>query len=224
MPAKIDLTGARFGRLTVIREELPRLHDGSRWVCRCDCGTDKVAWTRKLRSGRTVSCGCASQEWVASFGGRFVEQAKAAITKHGHASGGRRTSEYDTWVSMKQRCTNPSDGAWERYGARGIKVCERWASSFPAFLEDMGPKPTPRHTIDRLRPAGDYEPGNCRWATKAEQGQEHKRSLIPFEYDGTTYPSISAACRAAGVSKQSVLRRLWRGVPPSGVFDGLARS
>jgi hypothetical protein len=124
---------------------------------------------------------------------------------------------------MRQRCNNPNDGAWARYGARGIAVCPRW-DSFEAFLEDMGPKPTPRHTIDRLRSTGNYEPSNCRWATKSQQGQENKRSLIPLEFDGIAYPSISAACRAAGVNRQSVARRLWRGVPASAVFDGLQRS
>lgn len=223
MPSHKDISGARFGRLTVLHEFLPRLIEGSRWTCRCDCGNEKVAWLRKLRSGKAVSCGCASKEWVASFGGRFVDKAMAVVRKHGHASGGTRSSEYDSWMAMKQRCLNPSDGAWSRYGARGITVCQRWADSFEAFLEDMGPKPTPKHTIDRLRPTGNYEPGNCRWATKEQQGQENKTNLIPLAYDGVMYPSISAACRAAGVNKQSVLRRLWRGTPPDRVFDGLRR-
>lgn len=192
-------------------------------MCKCECGNEKLAWTRKLRGGRTVSCGCASKEWVDSFGGRFVDRAIAALTKHGHASGGTRTSEYDSWVSMKQRCTNPSDKAFARYGARGIKVCARWVDSFAAFFDDMGPKPTPAHTIDRLRYRGDYEPGNCRWATKAQQGQENKSILIPLEYGGVMYPSIRAACRAAGVSHHAIYHRMKVGVPASRLFDGLKR-
>jgi len=223
MPSKVDLTGGVYGRLTVISSAPPGRPGETRWLCRCECGKEKIASTRKLRSGKAVSCGCKSAEWVASFGGRFVDKAMETVRKHGHAAGGARTSEYDSWVSMRQRCTNPNDSAWDRYGARGITVCKRW-DSFEAFLADMGPKPTPKHTIDRLRPAGNYEPGNCRWATKAEQGQENKRPLIPMEYGGVIYPSIAAACRAAGVNKQSVLRRLWRGVPVARVFDGLMRN
>ena len=195
----------------------------TRWLCKCECGNEKIALTKKLQIGKALSCGCKTKEWVAGFGGQFVDKAMLTVRKHGHVSGGKPTSEYASWASMKQRCTNPDDKAFFRYGGRGITVCDRWMEDFQNFLDDMGPKPTPVHTIDRLRYDGNYEPNNCRWATKSEQGQEHKSILIPLQFNGVIYPSVSAACRAAGVNMQSVRRRLWRGVAVSKVFDGLQR-
>lgn len=101
----------------------------------------------------TRSCGCLSRETTARRNHRHGETANPA---------------YVPWVAMLQRCTNPRRDAFRWYGARGIVVCERWRD-FAAFLADMGPRPSPSHTIDRINPDGNYEPGNCRWATWAEQ-------------------------------------------------------
>lgn len=95
-----------------------------------------------------------------------------------------------------------------RYGGRGIAVCARWESSFENFLSDMGERPTRDHTIDRVDPNAGYEPNNCRWATRAEQGAEHKRNLRPVAVNGLEFPSISAACRHFGVSKSTVNMRM----------------
>ena len=100
------------------------------------------------------------------------------MIKHGHAFAGRRSSEYRTWYAMKQRCTNPNVEHYDRYGGRGITVCERWANSFCNFLADMGLKPSRRHSIDRVNNDGNYEPGNCRWATQKEQANNCSRVVL----------------------------------------------
>jgi hypothetical protein len=98
--------------------------------------------------------------------------------KHGHAKRGRFSPEYRTWLAMNERCVNPRHVGFKYYGARGVKVCARWRSSFKHFLADMGRKPTRAHTIDRYpNPDGDYKPSNCRWATPAEQ----RRSQRPYD-------------------------------------------
>lgn len=94
--------------------------------------------------------------------------AKGLAKKHGHTVNGKWTPEYRTWNAMVIRCTKPNAINWERYGGRGIRVCERWRT-FANFLADMGLKPTPQHSIDRVNNDGNYEPTNCRWATRLEQ-------------------------------------------------------
>jgi len=153
----IDLTGLRVNRLTVI------LPVGTRppgfkmfWLCVCDCPERNtvIVASDKLRSGHTQSCGCKGAE------GRL-----RASTKHGHARKGKNTSEYTTWINAKHRCNDPIYEHYERYGGRGISMCERWLNSFENFLADMGTKPTPKHSLDRINNDGNYEPRNCRWAT-----------------------------------------------------------
>ncbi len=134
--------------------------------------------------------------------------------RHGHTHrGGRgRTPEYISWVGMIQRCHNPNHNRYPVYGARGIVVCDRWKSSFISFLSDMGPKPTPKHTIDRFpNQTGNYEPGNCRWATIKEQQRNRKSNTI-LEFNGEKR-CVSEWAEIKGVPSHVILGRIKAGWP-----------
>jgi hypothetical protein len=147
----IDLTGRRYGRLSVISRVLDqgRRHKRTAWNCRCDCGNNTIALGKQLVNGQRVSCGCSK-------------------IQHGHTMEATQSRSYKTWAAMRQRCLNPKSPNFKYYGGRGIAVCQLWADSFLVFLRDMGERPENR-SIDRINPDGDYEPGNCRWATRSEQ-------------------------------------------------------
>lgn len=154
----LKLAGQRFGRLAVERRGPSDPHDGAQWWCRCECGKEVLVVASSLRSGRTRSCGCL-----------FDETLRDRNTKHGHSPRGRRHPLYQIWAGMIARCENAKHISWPYYGARGIRVCDRWRNDFDAFLADVGPRPSPHHSIDRINPGGDYEPSNVRWATGHQQ-------------------------------------------------------
>lgn len=149
----IDLTGKRFGRWVVLNRGGVNKHGRILWKCRCDCGSEREVSSGNLLRHLTKSCGCQRRETAA-------RQALHHLT---------RTPEWNTWVGIRNRCSNRKEPAYKYYGARGISVCDRWQESFTNFLADMGPKPGPKFSIDRVDNDGNYEPGNCRWATQLEQ-------------------------------------------------------
>jgi hypothetical protein len=163
----IDLTGQRFGRLTVLSFVGQDKHRSALWLCRCVCGKEKVVRGYCLRNGDTKSCDCLLRELSAQKGALHI--------KHGHMCGYKPTPEYNSWQAMRQRCLDPNN---KHYGARGITVCDRWQgeNGFENFYADMGEKPEPKHlySIDRINNDGHYEPGNCRWATAAEQTRNRR--------------------------------------------------
>lgn len=159
-----NLIGRRFGRLVAIGAAAPVPRGrkmAARWRCVCDCGEVKDVRGEDLRSGNSTSCGCGQRE-----------KARSRLLSHGQSN----TQVYKVWAQMKQRCTNPNDDKFDLYGGRGIKVCQRWADSFEAFRDDMGPRPR-GFSIDRIDGDGNYEPGNCRWATAKVQGENTTRTI-----------------------------------------------
>jgi hypothetical protein len=187
----IDLAGQLFGRLTVV-SRAGTAGGEVLWACKCECGGRKNVRGYCLRKGLTRSCGCLQKEATA-----------LAKTTHGQ----RRSREYRIWSAMKDRCTNENCHAFADYGARGIGVCDRWMD-FGVFLEDMGKAP-PRASIERIDNALGYEPGNCRWATAAEQAR-NKRNNVVLEHQGRSM-CLSDWARELGVSRGCLRGRLRRG-------------
>lgn len=191
----ISLTGMRFGKLMVVRRAGLGGRSGfATWLVRCDCGTEKILYGTQLRRGKTLSCGCDLSD---------------RMSKLRRTHGEKGTPTWNSWMSMKQRCLREKDPSFHRYGARGIAVCERWLGSYEAFVQDMGHRP-PGTTLDRYPDnSGDYEPGNCRWASTSAQAR-NRRSNRLLSYKGKTL-LLCEWVQRTGLSKNAILERLGRG-------------
>lgn len=184
-PKLIDRTGQVFGSLVAI-EYIPAPKGQSRWKCRCVCGAETLVSPANLQSGRVRSCGCTRGE---------------ANKTHGQSG----TRLYGVWKKMRDRCNSPACKEYKHYGQRGIRVCARWDTSFAAFAADVGERP-PGMTLEREDNDGDYEPGNVRWATRAEQTRNTARNVF-FELDGQR-KTLAEWARNFGIKVGTVRTRL----------------
>jgi hypothetical protein len=189
MPFKaLDVTGERYARLTAVRR-LPNKGRSTRWLFRCECGAETEASLGAVKSGAIKSCGCLNNESLRS-------RARHRM---------RHTATYRAWQGAKGRCLNPNNKGYENYGGRGIAICDRWVESFEAFLEDMGECPAGL-SLDREDVNGNYEPGNCRWATRSQQNA-NVRGRMRIEHEGKRY-SIKEFADLMQVDFQSLWYRL----------------
>lgn len=196
----IDLTGQRFGRLTVIRRGENK---GVKlaWECVCDCGNTKTIESFQLRRGLVVSCRCFHSEMTST-----------RSTIHGDV----HSPLYNIWHAMRSRCYNTKTKNFHRYGGRGIKVCERWRSSYENFRDDMGPRPPDKHpsgkpiySLERIDNNGDYEPKNCRWATGGDQTRNSTHARI-LTHNGKRQ-CLKDWAREVGITENALYYRLKRG-------------
>lgn len=159
----INLAGDTFGSWEVLSYAGRSAGRGTKWLCRCVCGTKRAVAAADLRRMKSTSCGCISR--AALIASHF---------KHGHACVGKKTSEYQAWCDMISRCHDANNRNYKHYGQRGIEVCAAWRNSFEVFLADMGRKPSPDLSLDRIDNDSGYEPKNCRWATRSQQSKNRR--------------------------------------------------
>jgi hypothetical protein len=192
MPPLIDRTGKKYGRLTVLKRT-KNIGEKAGWLCLCSCGTLTTVSSSNLSSGHTKSCGC------------FSKEASVASGKNTKKHGMINTTLYKKWAYMKQRCNTKSNASYDRYGGRGIKVCDEW-SDFMNFYRDMSSTYEKGLSIDRIDNNGDYSKDNCRWATPKQQAR-NRSSCRKFLYDGKKR-ALSEIVELSGFSRSMLCRRL----------------
>ncbi len=191
MSRSVDLSGRVFGNWTVLQRAGIGGSREALWLCRCACGKERRVIARHLRNGLSKSCGCLAGKLISDF-----------HRTHGMTG----TTEHKVWAMMKSRCGNPRYTHYKNYGGRGITVCDEWASSFERFYADMGPRPSMKHTLDRIDNNKGYSPENCRWATRGEQNRNHRRNRL-LTLNGETMNVIDWA-KKLGLTQQALQWRL----------------
>lgn len=200
------MIGKQFYRLTLV--SVGGTESGyTTGLFRCSCGTEKTIRLHAVETGNTRSCGCLK-----------TERSRETFTTHGATN----TPEYRAYHEMRKRCLNPNNHAYARYGGRGITICDRWMSSFENFRDDMGPRPSPSHSLDREDNNGPYSPDNCRWATEKTQAS-NRRSTRKLSANGETM-SHNEWARRLGVSRYMVTSRVDRGMSGEEIVAALTRS
>jgi hypothetical protein len=184
-----ELAGRRFGRLVVIRR-IGKSRRAWEWLCECDCGGTRTAITSELTRGNARSCGCISRE---------------ATSQRSRTHGRSNDPTYRSWRAMLTRCGWQKHEHFHLYGGAGIVVCDRWRD-FNAFLADMGERPSLAHSIDRKDGKKGYGPGNCRWATRREQGNNRQTNVL-LEHEGRTQTAAEWA-REKGLRTDTLWRRI----------------
>lgn len=198
----IDLSGQHFGRYSVIKFDMVS-RSGAVWLCRCTCGQERLVAANDLRRGNTNSCGCLRSEMVAE------RMRTHGATSRTHGATGTRL--FNIWRGMLERCRLTSHKSYAQYGGRGITVCERWQERFEYFLMDMGQPPSAKHTLDRWpNNEGNYEPGNCRWATMFEQSR-NRRTNVTYAFHGETLVLKDLAV-VSGIPETTLYKRLKDGL------------
>lgn len=185
--------GDRIGEYCTYVSEAASVPKKRKIVAKCSCGKDFIVMLNKLRQGKTKSCGC---------------YMKTPSNSSSFSHGRTKSPEYKSWCHMKDRCLNPKNHKYINYGARGIRVCKEWLDSFENFLADMGDKPGPGYTIDRIDNNGNYCPSNCKWSTPKEQSNNRRSSAFVL-YKGKKM-TISECADTAGIPYGSIQKYRWR--------------
>lgn len=203
-----DFTGKIFGRLTVISFAGLKNRRNAQWLCRCECGEEKIVSGANLTGGGTTSCGCLA-----------LEIRKSLHITHGQTRRhGQRTAEYRAWAGMKNRCTNSNFPEFKYYGGKGISVCEEWMNSFETFFSHVGKRPSKDHSLDRWpNKNGNYEPGNVRWATREQQSNNQVKNVIIL-YNGEQ-KTLAEWCHILGLKYGLVQSRLYKGYSIEDAFN-----
>lgn len=195
-----DITSEKFNLLSVVR--LHKRTNRTYWECECDCGNTTIVEGHKLKSGHTRSCGCIAKA-----------ELIARSTKHGMTN----SPEYFAWKNLINRCEREKDIRFEKYGKRGIFVCDEWRNDFSAFFRDVGERPSDRHSIDRIDNNDGYHKNNCRWATAHQQTRNRSTNII-VEINGVSM-CIHDWFSEYGLGKSSYYRKISKGLSPKEAIE-----